>query len=590
MTRPRVLPLVFSTLTAQAPSRVVKRLDSNPTLALTWAWAADGLTVTTEGGETVTLAPLDGVVRAVEGLTCSCLLGPRCLHVLAVASVLEVEPATEADATPPVTPATTPRADELPVVELTGAQRLVALEAFAAGAELLASGAARAGAVVRGELLRSIHGCRVEGLHRLAVCGLRLVQALKELREERPEFERRAFTDDLAEWLWVSSALCDARRPLGASALLGVARRSYAPVGHLQLTGLFSEPVVARSGYAGVVTTLTDGHGRCLTVNEVQPGDASRVPSAYRAGAKLGGGAITHQALGRSALLVEKATRSADGRLGAGAGVLAVLAGPASWADAAVQALFEAPIDSQLDRLFGPAGQPRRAETGDSPLLFFTAEVRGRLGSALALEERARKVTWLGLAPSPLAELCYVENLELLARLPGLVARFIGRPVRGQARSVELLALSVAGLVAPENATAPRLELPDDWRGLVNLGLDRLQRSLATGATARPVELEAVEPGAGSPLEPLRRRLEQLAVAGPLSLSPALVEQVAREAQRLETQLMPEAARALSALAQAAQPHPHQPFEPQRLGQAFARAALYLLEASRSLDRAAWSP
>ena len=73
--RPKIRADVAATLTAAIPPRLVKKLDADPTIADKWTWSAS--TITTDKGETITLA-LDGIV--VSGVNCSCLLAPKCLH------------------------------------------------------------------------------------------------------------------------------------------------------------------------------------------------------------------------------------------------------------------------------------------------------------------------------------------------------------------------------------------------------------------------------------------------------------------------------------------------------------------------------
>jgi hypothetical protein len=78
----------MATLAEQAPARLVKKLDAEPRVAETWTWAADGdrWTVTTDRGEVVTLT--GPRLATPADLSCSCLLAPRCLHLLAVVAIL----------------------------------------------------------------------------------------------------------------------------------------------------------------------------------------------------------------------------------------------------------------------------------------------------------------------------------------------------------------------------------------------------------------------------------------------------------------------------------------------------------------------
>ena len=77
--RPPIAADVSAALTAAIPPRLLKRLDAEPMLAEKWTWTTEG--VTTDKGETVTFTLAEGVIT---GVTCSCLLAPKCLHIAAV--------------------------------------------------------------------------------------------------------------------------------------------------------------------------------------------------------------------------------------------------------------------------------------------------------------------------------------------------------------------------------------------------------------------------------------------------------------------------------------------------------------------------
>ncbi|MCZ9291944.1 hypothetical protein [Corynebacterium lehmanniae] len=104
---------------------------------------------------------------------------------------------------------------------------------------------------------------------------------------------------------------------------VGSARRSYAPVGALRLTGWACEPVVTATGYSGVVTHLADSDGVVWTLSTVIPGNASLVAQTYHNSVDLGDLSLSHHELARSGVLVSDATATADRRLGRGSGVRA---------------------------------------------------------------------------------------------------------------------------------------------------------------------------------------------------------------------------------------------------------------------------
>ncbi len=172
-------PGLLAALRAAAPPRAAAKLDATPDAAAGWTWTA--ATVVTDTGETVTIGGEGAVAQA--DLACTCLLTPRCFHVLAVARAL-AEPTTPATPTPTVTVTATPE----PTVETTAEQRKAAEEAWIAAVTLLAGGANAAGESTQDALLRAIHSCRASGLHRAAQAGLRTVRQVRHLHRQKPTF------------------------------------------------------------------------------------------------------------------------------------------------------------------------------------------------------------------------------------------------------------------------------------------------------------------------------------------------------------------------------------------------------------------
>ena len=93
MTRPRVAPQIVADITDNAPGRVRRKLDKDPSIAEQWDWtiAKNGNCTVSTGSEQVEFQPDEnGIVSATNALSCSCLLSPRCFHMLACLAVLEV--------------------------------------------------------------------------------------------------------------------------------------------------------------------------------------------------------------------------------------------------------------------------------------------------------------------------------------------------------------------------------------------------------------------------------------------------------------------------------------------------------------------
>jgi hypothetical protein len=396
--RPAIAPDAAAALLAAAPARLARRLDAEPAMAEVWLWAADDdrWTVTTDKGEVVSLAAPAGLVVRADDVACSCLLGPRCLHVVAVIARLPV-----ADA--PTAPRGETAAPAEPTAAAAPAVRAAAASAFRVGAALLAGGASGAGAVRIAELLRVIHGCRAAGAHRIAAAGARVARSIQDLHGDRAAFSLTTLTGDLAELLTSSHVVATSESV--ATAWLGTARRVYEPVGNLRLHGVFTEAVVARTGYAGAVTYLVDAGGHLYTRSDVAPGDIDRACAAYDAPAALGDAVLSHRELGRAGLFVSGATASRDGRLGAGASVKAARAQePSRWTDPPVAALWARPLAEQVERLI------ERATGDDEPaagwdLVFATGTVRGiRQGAVIDRDRRrpaARAAPGAGLRPQP---------------------------------------------------------------------------------------------------------------------------------------------------------------------------------------------
>ena len=563
-TRRTAAPGLLAALRAAAPPRAVAKLDAAPDAAAGWTWA--GATVATEAGETVTIGGEGAVTQA--DLACTCLLSPRCFHILAVARAL----AEPTPTTAPIAGAVAVAVALEPTVEIGADQRKAAEEAWIAALTLLAGGANAAGESTQDALLRAIHSCRASGLHRAAQAGLRTVRQVRHLHRQKPTFALAELADELGELLLVSRAL----RTAGPvpKRWLGVGRRTYEAVGSLRLFGLFTEPVVAATGYAGVSTVLCDASGGLWSVGDVMPGGPSRARGAYDAGAAIGGVSLPHRALGRQGLFVQGATASDDRRLGSGAGVSAVRSGASAWDDPAPDRLFTTPLREQLVR----------SETG-SDLLFLRVTVLGAGDEGLWVATPEARGPICCVPPTDHAELAYRENLRWLARSPGLALRLVGRPVPGRPRTLTALA---AGQDGPPAQDRPALNLPPEWGGRCNLGLDALASQHLPGAAARPLEILATHDPTPDPLEAVRRRVRRVALGGRGTLPPEARQLVDRDVVRLRSQLQPTAAACLDRLAETAL-GAREPARWPALADAWLAAWTADRVGTRTILRAAWT-
>ena len=481
------------------------------------------------GEETVTLRR-EGI-RTQEDASCTCLLQPRCFHLLSVLAVLPLAAAAEGDA--PERP--TPSAE--PISVLGTAERETASEALAIGARILCDGLSHASTLRMGELVRVVHRCRREGLFRLEAAALAVFEAARDLREKSPDFRLAEAATRLAELVLVAGKLVDGETD---ARWLGIGRRAYTDAGPLRLSGIACAPVV-RKGYSGVVTYLTDG-ARIYTAQEVVPGDDERAIHAWEAQLRFGETSLSHRETSREGLLFANAQLSQDGRLGAGKGVVCVSAKRDS---SLVARLFDEPFRLQLER----------ADRGERHGLLFVTGVVDE--GELVLEGGALPLT----LPIDDLRFAYRENLERLG------------VSRARVRLVARLA---------EDGAALDPIAADLGEGhFFSLGYERIARRHL------PVDPAPIEPRArpianGAALEPIRRRVLRFALAGAHSLPTAALPELAREGETLRGCLMPTGANALGALATTA----HR--EPPAAARAWLSLHTYLQAAEKVLARSTW--
>ncbi|MFF9205440.1 hypothetical protein ACF1AE_27195 [Streptomyces sp. NPDC014986] len=500
---PPVLPSVTAELVEALSPRLRKRLDAAVTKFLARPAVRDGdsVRIAVDDETDVVLHAPDGAVTGADAIRCGCLLAPGCLHRAAAASAAPVADPAEAGPPAPQDTATTgergpapagspeqagtgtPTAEETPTAE----QRAAARAVFDAAGAVLEAGTDGAGAVLQAELLHAAHTARLAGLPRACAAAISVVTGVRAARSADPGYRLADLADALADVLGVAHRLPHAT---GAdlTELRGTVRQPYRPDGSLRLYGLFSEPVLTATGYAGAVTWTADAHGRLYTVSDVAPGGPARAAGAADRAVRIGDTALTHRELSRAGLAVSGATVSPTGRLGAGAGVRAVRAPGASWRSEPLDRLWSVPVAEQV----------ARALNGGQDLLFLevtlTGTVRGTAGDCL-LADGAGVTLRLATAHDDPA-LPYRDNLRLLAAARGSGLRIIARLAPGPRPRALLLAT----------------EHPTDPAARVDLGLDRLQHAdLPPGAgVPRPA---VVPTGDEVPLHLLRRRVHQ-AVSG----------------------------------------------------------------------------
>jgi hypothetical protein len=513
------------------PERVRRRLDRTPDAAASWDWrpSEDAWSVNT-GGETVTLP--HGHVVAAGQLACTCLLSPNCFHVLACLTCLDVAVLQSPEAEDKGTVESPPPDAAEDVVAPGAKQQQAAGELRDSIAQLLRVGVANAGALVQSGLLRAIHQCRAEGLHRLAALGLRVVAGAREIRSRATASDPGQLAEDLAD------VLETCRQVLGHKAIasfwIGTARRQQLPVRPRKLHGLFAEPIITRSGFSGAAVYFLGENDRIYTASDVRPGDAQHARDAYLGGIEIGPMIQPAKQLARGLYVGTDLTASGDGRLGRGKGIKIVEQGQSTWQVPAIQARFRRSLLDQWNALYAEAALPADARPAGSDFVFLEGMILGTVGPEL-LFQPAGDSQPIRLAIAIESESLYFrENLRMLSHAPGLRAQVVAR-VNLQAPRI-MFPLALAPLEGEvRNDHEPRLDLPGPLAGRVCLGFDEIQRHFLINAQAAAVVLSAhnVQPETENPLGSLRRRWIAAMLSGLVSQRSSNANMLAAETATL---------------------------------------------------------
>ena len=554
--RPAVVPALLVAATEAVTARARKRLDANPRLAEGWAWSEvpGGLEVRTDTGEVVRLRPQQGRLSTAEELGCSCLLGPRCLHVLAVVSLL---PAQLAEA--PVEVAA-------PVVEAAARVALSPVQARAVAAglavvgDLLQLGAAQAGLVLLAELSRVAADLGACGAFRPARALLGLLGAARLARD--------GDADGLVEALGLAArSLFALAGPEAPAAAFGQGRRAFDPLPGLRLFGLLAEPLGRGDGGEGVLTLLCASKGGLSAVADWGGEARASARQLYQRGSRLGPGAPSPEALSRGGLHLVGGTVSSDRRLGAPEGLSLVSAEGALLWEEPLAALFAEPWPQQRARM--AAALFDEAPPAGADLAYLRGQLVGTLPEGLVLAHAGGLSLLLPESDRP--ERPDREGLRRLARVGPIEVFAIGRAMRERPWALRLLCLG-----------SPALPLPPAMKGRLNLAFDRV--SGLTLPDAPPLPALTPPPPPARPTEPLLRRLRALAQGGVAVLGPSLLPTVEAEARALDAALLSGGAERLRALAAACLPgvDRRRP-DPARLLRAWVQAQTYTQAVTASL-------
>ncbi|MFJ3792629.1 hypothetical protein [Kitasatospora sp. NPDC090091] len=655
---PAVRPEVVAEVVAGLSARLQKRLDGAAAKLAgrpvertgdDWRIAVD------EETELVLHAP-GGVIGDQAGVRCGCLLAPACVHRAAAVTVCRLADAdtdeaadANADANADADADTDGAADDAATAEgaaagdpgsapvrasrraapsaaepadsPTPAERAAVHHLHHAAAAVLAAGVGGTGAVLQAELLRAAHRARLTGLHRPAAAAVAVVTRVRAARSGEPDHRLADLAAGLRELLDLTTALTAALAtapatppalPPGRLAeLRGSARQSYHEAGGLRLYGLFTEPVLTAT-HAGVLTWAVDAGGRLSTVAEVMPHADATAAAPQAVGAanravRLGDAVLGHGEFGRAGLAVQGATRSANGRLGAGASVRAVRASGAAWTAEPLAALWAEPPAAQVERALSAAAVPYESRPAGSDLLFLDVTLLGAAPYGPAGVPQLLADCGGGLVVALRAAhdhpgLAFRGNLALLATAPGLRLRVIGRLERAARPELRLLAagtLSAAPAPGEPVPGEPALALTAARSGRVNLGLERLQTAdlvlPAPGTDAvPPATVPDLTATPEAPVHLLTRRVEQAVTGGRQALALG-AGAPAGDATRLRSAGLATGATLLDALRASAADQPRDVFgrvvadDHEAFTAAWLAAACYGEELATALCAAAWS-
>ncbi len=633
---PPVAPAAAAGAAAELPPRLHKRLPGMVDKAGAWPVVrADGTVSVRVAPDTEVRLTLSsaGTVASASDVTCSCLLAPACLHraaVLAAAPLAEEEPGHEE-------PQGAEGAEETEEVEgagetgppppLLGADAHHAADAlWSAGVAALTQGVT-ASALPRTRLLHAAQAARLAGLHRPAAGATRVARRLTEARTpltvqgapagptpEAAAAHRLAdLTADLAALLDETRAVREsAARPQDAVAATRAAeaagrpRRTYEPTGTTRLYGLFTEPVVTASGYAGAIAHLVTATGELRTVAVMLPGPPAQARAT--AGTRIpGGAALTLAELGRAAgLMVTGATLTEDGRIGGGSKLRSVAAPGAGWYEEPLDALWRRPVAEQVAAVLAAFDTPEEHRASGADLLFLDGTVvrhRGRAALVLADGGRPEGPLVTLHAPDERPELAYGENLRLLAARPGARVRVIGRLAPDRPTGVTVLAMSAPGGRPYQlglDRLPPGAPAAGDPAGAGSGHSGGLHRPHHPEAPARPATgpvISGPPSAAGLPLPPaeweLLGRAVARTVAGGRALAAAAVDPALPG--RLLAVGLPTAAACARSLAEATRARHAdglgalRPADPDAFATAWLAAALYVTASARAFTATAWA-
>lgn len=527
--RPKITPELFSEFTKKAPSRLIRKLDKAPERAEAWEWkkgdGEDSIVIQTNSDAVVRLK--GALLSREEDASCDCLLAPKCLHLLSVISRLELADPEEREAPASEEVEEPPQMDDIvPSVE----QKQAASVMIEVVSGILGGGIESASIVAQGRLLSALHQARIVGLHRASASATRAIKRIRSIREGKSE-KLTVLRADLIDILDSCETLLKQERVSIGD--IGVGRRVYYDAGSLKLHGVVTEAIGGDGGYGGCVTYLLDEEGMFSTLSTVHPQEMGGAKQAWKTAVSVGDIVASHEELCRKQVFVQNATRSADGRLGAGKKVKAVIGKDVSFESGPISAWFSTSIIDQIEQIFSRSKIPVLVRPPGWDFLAFEAKVAGVCDGGVALLTEDERLI---IASS---DRDWKGNMSRLGEMVGSTFRFIGRVHRDAFLKVSLLTIFHSEDSEAEAKTA--------WTS-VQLGLEHFQIERARVPNSRFVVTEIPKVW-----DAFDRVLERAMLGGWRTFPPQSIQQINMTKKRMKRAGMLNATRFLEALYHSAQ-------------------------------------
>ncbi|MBU1221643.1 hypothetical protein KKF34_15575 [Myxococcota bacterium] len=342
---PCIPELLFAQIVDNAPGVMQRRIKKNPLAAEEWTWsdADNGVTITTENDDIVTVNVDKSTVNAIN---CNCLMAPKCFHVLACAFLISVKgsAAPSTAEVPPTAPDdaqnSSPSKIESSIessdaniddstyertVKITEAMQAFGNDAHQVFAALLKRGLNSFTLAELSTMARLLHRAKTSDVPSLASLSGAIMQSIGARLAGQSQFSLEEYTRNLALALRISFKLSiGGQAPLD---IIGTARRKYNPGGGLDLMGIFCE-AAGKGTVKGVLTWFSAPGGRFLSLGTFRSDEDASCEKLHRTGIDFGGMSLSPRDLAKKRIIVSNAAISEENTLSQGKSVKAAAANP----------------------------------------------------------------------------------------------------------------------------------------------------------------------------------------------------------------------------------------------------------------------